>query len=254
MKRARILSMCLILQSSACSVEFAGGTGTPDDPYQVATAEQLIAIGSDRDLLSKSFILVADIDLNPNLPGGRAFDDALIAPDSSDSESTHSGVSFTGVLDGQGHTIANLYIIGQYGYDAGLFGKLEGLVKDLNLTDVTIVGSPCGAIAGLNHGGMILRCHVTGQVTGAGGVGGLVGTNWDASIIECQADVRIIGEDCVGGMAGGGPGGTFIDCAVRAEVNGDRYVGGLVGRSHDGQILECRASGTVVGESYFANN
>jgi hypothetical protein len=160
----------------------------------------------------------------------------------------HGGTPFSGVLDGQGYTIANLHIMGKYGYDAALFGKLDGLVKDLNLTDVVISGSPCGAIAGLNHGGMILRCTVTGHIYGIDEVGGLVGTLWGASIVDCTAEVRVVGEDNVGGMVGGGPGGTLIGCEARAEVIGRTGIGGLVGDSHDGQILECRAMGTVIGD------
>ena len=52
----------------AMALPFAGGTGEPNDPYQIATAEQLIAIGLDPNLLSRNFVLVADIDLDPNLP------------------------------------------------------------------------------------------------------------------------------------------------------------------------------------------
>ena len=55
-----------------------GGTGEPNDPYQIATAEQLIAIGSDPNLLDKHFLLVADIDQDPNLAGGRVFDNAKL--------------------------------------------------------------------------------------------------------------------------------------------------------------------------------
>ena len=40
---------------------FAGGTGEPNDPYQIVTAGQLTAIGSDPNLLDKHFVLVADI-------------------------------------------------------------------------------------------------------------------------------------------------------------------------------------------------
>ena len=69
----------LSLNGGAGAVEFAGGTGTADDPYQIATADQLIAIGSDPNLLDKCFVLVADIDLDPNLPGGRIFSEAVIA-------------------------------------------------------------------------------------------------------------------------------------------------------------------------------
>lgn len=60
---------------------FAGGTGEAGDPYRIAAAEQLLAIETDPSFLEKCFVLVADIDLDPNLPGGRAFDAALIAPD-----------------------------------------------------------------------------------------------------------------------------------------------------------------------------
>ena len=58
-----ILLVCLTLQSVAVCAEFAGGTGEPNDPYQIATAEQLIAVNSDPNLMSKHFLLVDDIDL-----------------------------------------------------------------------------------------------------------------------------------------------------------------------------------------------
>ena len=73
----------------AMAVPFAGGTGEPNDPYQIATVQQLIGIGQDPNLLSRHFVLVADIDLDPNLPGGRVFDDALIAPDDNNSVGGH---------------------------------------------------------------------------------------------------------------------------------------------------------------------
>ena len=73
-------ALCLCITPSTYAAEFAGGTGEPNDPYQIATAEQLISIGSDPNLLDKHFILVNDIDLDPNLPGGRVFDRAVIAP------------------------------------------------------------------------------------------------------------------------------------------------------------------------------
>lgn len=248
-KHIALLTVCLALQSSALAVDFAGGTGEPNDPYQIATAEQLTAIGSDPNLMDRNFVLVADIDLDPNLPGGRVFTDAVIAQDDSDGVGSHGGGSFDGVLDGRGYTISNLHIEGIHGYDTGLFGKLSGLVRDLRLTDVVVSGSPCGAIAGLNHRGMILRCEVTGRISGADDVGGLVGANWGASLVECRAQVQVTGEDSVGGMAGGGPGGTLMRCRVQAEVNGNRSVGGLVGRQGDDQVVECHATGTVIGSN-----
>ena len=59
-----------ILAASLCvparAAEFAGGTGEPDDPYQIATAGQLLSLGTDPNLRTKHFILVADIDLDPD--------------------------------------------------------------------------------------------------------------------------------------------------------------------------------------------
>ena len=246
MKRGIILMICLMLPSLALSVEFAGGTGEPNDPYQIATAEQLIGIGTEPDLLDKSFILVADIDLDPNLPGGQVFEDALIAPDQLDGVGGHGGSPFSGVFDGQGYSIAHVHIVGKYGYDAGLFGTLSGLVMNLNLVDVVVSGSPAGAIAGLNHQGMILRCSVAGQVSGIDQVGGLVGALWDASIVDCVVQVQVTGEDRIGGMVGGGPGGNLIGCQANAQVSGDMYIGGLVGQ-HEGLIIECAAAGEVIG-------
>jgi hypothetical protein len=244
-----ILILSLMLQPSVLFAEFAGGTGEPNDPYQIAMAEQLIAIGSDRDLLQKSFILVADIDLDPNLPGGSIFKDALIAQDTDESVNGHRSSSFDGVFDGNGHTISNMHIEGEHGYDAGLFAQLSGLVKDLGLTDVVVSGSPCGAIAGLNLHGTILRCRVTGQVSGAEDVGGFVGSNWDGSLMECDAQVQVNGGSEVGGMVGGGPGGTLLRCKVQGDINGDNIVGGLVGRQSGNSIIECRVTGIVTGSN-----
>ena len=55
-----------ITQASA----YSGGSGTPEDPYQIATAEDLIMLGETPDDYDKHFVLTADIDLDPNLPGG----------------------------------------------------------------------------------------------------------------------------------------------------------------------------------------
>ena len=67
-----------VFTSLASAVEFAGGTGEPNDPYQIATAEQLIGISSDPNLFDKHFVLTADIDLDPSLPGRTIFRQAVV--------------------------------------------------------------------------------------------------------------------------------------------------------------------------------
>jgi hypothetical protein len=242
-----ILIVCLILQSLALSAEFAGGTGEPNDPYQIASAEQLISIGLVDNFQQKHYILIEDIDLDPNLPDGRIFTNALISQDQSDDPDIWVSIPFRGVLDGQDHTIANLHIEAQDGYSAGLFGSLLGLVKDLHLTDVVINGSQCGAIAVNITEGMILRCSVTGHVSGTEDVGGLVGSSsLDSSLVECIAQVQVTGNESVGGIVGRNAG-ILIRCEAQAEVNGRQSVGGLVGINSRGRIIECRATGIVTG-------
>ena len=74
-----LLLMCLFIASA--HAKYSGGTGEPNDPYQIATAADLIALGETPADYDKHFILTADIDLDPNLPGGKVFDKAVIAPD-----------------------------------------------------------------------------------------------------------------------------------------------------------------------------
>ena len=62
---------------------FAGGTGTAENPYQIATGAQLAYLASSvnngETYAGKNFVLTADIDLNkrPWTPIANAFSDAL---------------------------------------------------------------------------------------------------------------------------------------------------------------------------------
>ena len=65
---------------SAATVKYSGGSGTASDPYRIATATDLIVLGGRPEDYSSRFLLVADIDLDPNLPRQKVFDRAVIAP------------------------------------------------------------------------------------------------------------------------------------------------------------------------------
>ena len=121
--------LLLILVSSA-SAKYSGGKGEPNNPYQIATADDLIALGEDPNDYDKHFILTADIDLEPSLPGRKVFDKAVIAPDTGPA-SGFQGASFTGAVDSNSHTISHLTITGiDY---LGLFGSLESGARVENL-------------------------------------------------------------------------------------------------------------------------
>ena len=96
--------------------------------------------------------------------------------------------------------------------------------------------------------GMILRCSITGHVSGAEDVGGLVGASSNGTLVKCQAQVQVTGSENVGGIVGSGRV-TLMCCEVEAEVSGHKNVGGLVGKNSGGRIIECRSNGIVIGDN-----
>jgi len=101
------------LLSFPAHAQYSGGSGTADDPYQIATAEDLMLLGDSPEDYDKHFILTADIDLDPILPGRKVFRKAVIAPDTDPSIGGFRGTYFTGVFDGNGQTISHLTIVGK---------------------------------------------------------------------------------------------------------------------------------------------
>jgi hypothetical protein len=266
MRPAAIQFICLcvtlsLMASPTRAAQFAGGTGTADDPYQIATPEQLMSIGADTWPLTRHFILTADIDLDPDLPGGRVFEAAVIAPDTDPAMESFQGVPFRGAFDGNGHKISHMTIQGA-GY-LGLFGALaNGDVCNLGMVDVDVTGSgSCvGALAGSTSAalrrGSIVQCYSTGKVSGDSTVGGLVGEDGQMLISQCCSSARVIGlREDIGGLVGANAA-SISDCYATGMVVGDVNVGGLVGRngrvenwsgaSLDGKVARCYSAGIVI--------
>jgi hypothetical protein len=252
--------LCLIPPCDAASATFAGGTGEPGDPYQIATAQQLIAVGQDPNLLDKHFVLVADIDLDPNGPNGRVFQAPLISPEATVAtvgDPQLEGPQFAGMLDGRGHTIRRLTLslAGQGGTSGGgLFGAIgqTGVVRNLILADLRIAGrgTALGGLAGVNAG-QVLRCKVSGSmdadvVGAAGSAGGLLGFNL-AAVAQCCSAMQITGKVLLGGLVGRNEWGTVADSyfAGSVEASSLGWDGGLIGDNMQGRIVRCYAVGTV---------
>ena len=242
--------------------KYSGGRGEPNDPYQIATAEDLIALGETPEDYDKHFILTADIDLDPNLPGRKVFDRAVIAP------ATFlvtrgfrvSGAPFAGTLDGNSHVILHLTIKGA-GY-LGLFGRLASgaEVRNLGVVDVNVCNPYCtgpmvahpqpgGGLAGSNDGS-VSQCYSTGTVTiigcgVQGGVGGLVGNNIGI-LSQCHSNCVVTGDSEVGGLLGYHNGSAVTQCYSTGIVSGGWSVGGLVGHTF-GPISTSYSSATVTG-------
>jgi len=238
--------------------KYSGGSGTAEDPYQIATAADLIALGETPEDYDKHFILTADIDVDPNRPGGKVFDRAVIAPDTdpNDEHLPFQGSPFTGVFDGRGHKILHLTIAGVD--SLGLFGQTDGAtISDIGLEaiDVNGTGEDVGGLVGENLFGSIVACYSTGAVTGDFHVGGLVGANWRGSITSSYSMATVMSSsvafDSIGLSFGGLVGansGSITSCYSTGIVNGEDCVGGLVG-GNDGDIIMSYSTGTVTGET-----
>ena len=217
--RKTVLACIVALQLWNCTQvrAFSGGTGEANDEYQIATADDLLSIGSDPNLLDKYFILIDDINLDPSLLNGEPFDRAVIAP----ATDTDADSVFTGSFDGDGHVIHNLTISVENGSTVGLFGRLGSgaHVGKLGLLNVNIDagGGVVGAFAGENQGHIEL-CYSTGRIKGDTQTGGLVGDN-KGQINKCYSTAEVTGRFLlVGGLAGTNRGGDISECYFAGVV------------------------------------
>ncbi len=161
---------------------------------------------------------------------------------------------FFAMFDGNGHTIANLFINRPETDYVGLFGFARfGPVTNVGLTDVDITGNDrVGGLVGrfsndgITPAGGVRTSHVTGRVSGRDSVGGLVGSS-NFPIRHCYAAARVSGNRSVGGLIGSiGLNGVHSSFATGA-VSGTSSVGGLVGGTWTA-IVASYATGAVSGE------
>lgn len=116
----------VLLGLRTAEAKYSGGTGEAANPYRISDYNDLYALADDTNDYNQCFVMTADIDLDPNLPGRRQLATALIAPDIND-DSGFQGTAFTGTFDGNDWNILNLTIDtnGLSNDYLGLFGKTE---------------------------------------------------------------------------------------------------------------------------------
>ncbi|SKA84064.1 hypothetical protein SAMN02745178_01365 [Gemmiger formicilis] len=207
------------------------GSGTESDPYQISTAAQLkrfrdIVNGSNGQTPNRGAcaVLTADIDLN-NEPW------TPIGPDTDS--------AYTGAFDGQGYTVRNLSITGDF-KRAGLFG----CVKDGSIRKLTVAGSVsctvdygwCGGIAGCAERETIENCaslctiSYTGKDARVGGIVGWVPNSSSSTIIrDCYNIGNITGGSDTGGICGFYLTGNIFNCYNVGEITGGEYIDNIAG-------------------------
>jgi len=234
-----------LLAATTANAKYSGGTGDPNDPYKIATAEDLNDIGRYEEDWGKHFILINDV----NLAGYTGSQFKVIGRFAGWSPTDKP---FTGVFDGNDHKVRNFTWSSIDSNGIGLFGYLGegGQIKNLAMENVDVNAATGWFVGGLvvNNSGTITNCYLKGNIDGNDLVGSLVGLNY-GTIIDCCSTGSVSGKTCVGGLAGFN-GGTITDCHSTASISqtpGNHSVGGLVGYN-SGTITDCYSTGDVSGD------
>lgn len=233
-------------------IAFAGGDGTAENPYQIATAKQLVAVRND---LAAHYVLNNDIDLS-GYSSWNPIGDAVY--------------SFSGSFDGNGHVIRNMTIevqtsdsyLGLFGYASG--AKLTNVV----LEDATIRGTlstgnhQVALLVGKTSKTTLSDCTVSGSIQLVANdtslaIGGIVGQTEGAVIENCvnRAEITLAEESTATYLyCGGIAGSAWSDISacdnygkITGVSNASIWVGGIVGDG--GAVSHCRNYGKVSARS-----
>ena len=222
-----------------------GGAGTERSPYVIKTEKNLAylakKVNSGAKYGGKYFALANDISLTGGWrPIGYSEND-----------------SFNGIFDGKNHTISGLSIAADLGCAyTGLFGRVGGSGRILNLRIQGSVESEGGAVGGLvgrlEGNGFIFNCSMAGSVSGKQNTGGLVGIVAGAAshprVEHSRAQASVNGTIAVGGLIGSATGGAVIaSCQASSNVAGTTSVGGLIGSYAGCSVSLSYAAGDVSG-------
>lgn len=253
-------------QESEAALESLEGDGNQEaiiyETIEINTTQDLLALADncyvDSWSKNKSVVLKSDLDLSE-------VKDFKAIP------------VFSGIFDGEGHTISGFNHTGA-GYVTGFFRYIEstGIVRNLTLKG-SIEGDDeeecIGGLCGVNYG-TIRNCTFRGTVKGRDTIGGIVGINESSgTVLNCTAKGRILGNYSTGGIAGINHGvinyctnqagindntewveeddelgtGIFLSISVdedETEIYSGVDAGGIAGYS-DGMISRCTNAGKV---------
>ncbi|NCA85577.1 MAG: hypothetical protein EOM83_08385 [Clostridia bacterium] len=231
------LLLCLMFNFSLGNqvmAQFAGGTGTAQDPYQISTVTHLQNIKNASNTAHFKLISNVDASATRTWNSGQGFEP----------------ISYlNGYIDGSNFTITGL-CISRTGSQIAMINHLgpNCTVKDLTLADIEIKGGySAGSLGGVLSGNL-LNVNISGSVSGAGKTGGLVGELYsNSSIQNCNTDVSVSSTgQATGGLVGYSNSGIIQNCSSSGSVNGTSQVGGLIGKN-EGSVTSSSSSATATG-------
>lgn len=241
----------LSLLPAYSSPEQSALPGTADNPFVIRTTEDFLRIPGTG--VSGYYVLEEDLDFS----GYSNLENTLLS-------------TFSGVLDGQGHTITGLKMTANSGY-CGLFEKNSGTIRNLNIVGAEVTTdnsvSTLGILAAENTG-IIENCHITGTVDVSSlYTGGIVGLNrgsiLSSSFTGIVSSVGAYGVDIYGttnygfGYSTGGIAGVVYGynsviegCFVSGDIRGVGDVGGIGGTV----VYMCRVADSTSAGSVYASH
>ena len=272
-----------VLTTGKYDIDANGEITDSDEAYEIGNAGQLywfaglvngtLTDGTAQNLKANA-VLTADITVNEDLLTSiNTDDDGNVTNGSSFKAWRPMGMAdekgnltgwYTGIFDGNGHSISGLYVNRDEAADdvhtwfkscIGLFGYYSGVTRNLSVLDSYMRGKDCiGGICGYNDGGTIQNCYSAATVCGDSYIGGICGRSEGDSIIEnCYNTGYVYGATrSIGGICGDNSA-TLQGCYNVGNVNGKFYVGGIVGESSGSGntiwIKDCYNRGNVIGDT-----
>ena len=227
---------------------YSGGTGTETDPYLISNKYDLDSLTNSPFDYSKHFLQTENISFEASeFAEGAEFYNAGFGIALYHEE-------FTGSYDGGYHTIDGMVYI--WPYVAGLFYYLDGEVKNLGLTNLSLTSDPdnAGGLANIMYEkARIENCFTTGAMKAdiSRSLGGLVGLMYGGAgtIINSYSTVSVETIDArnTGGLVGETRGGSIVNSYATGFVKGATNTGpgvplsegGLVGRNEGAVITNC---------------
>ena len=222
------------------------GDGSKDAVYEISNAGQLYwfaglvngTLSGVEQNTSANAVLTADIVVNKN----------VLKPDGTLNEGTFkewtpiatSASPYTGIFEGQNHTISGLYFKQEKTSEVGFFGYNRGKISNVGILDSYFCGfSQVGGVCGYNSS-TITNCYnkgvVDGTADGASSFGGVCGCNLGI-LTNCYNTGIVKGQLFVGGVSGSN-NKTITNCYNTGIVSGQSYVGGIDG-DNSGTITNC---------------
>ena len=234
------------------------GDGSKDAVYEISNAGQLYwfaglvngTLSGVPQNTSANAVLTKDIVVNEN----------VLKPDGTLNEGSFkewtpiatSASPYTGIFEGQNHTISGLYFKQENTEEVGFFGYNRGKISNVGILDSYFCGfSQVGGVCGYNSS-TITNCYNKGVVDGtadrASSFGGVCGCNLGI-LTNCYNTGIVKGQLFVGGVSGNN-GKMITNCYNTGIVKGHEWVGGVSGEN-SGTIINCNNEGKVSGTEYY---